>query len=299
MKIKKLTPKQAAEYFSVNVQTLRVWDKEGKIKTERTPGGDRRYLIEIQDEYHVCYCRVSSHKQKDDLERQINFMQEKYPNADIIKKTISGSENQAGGIVAVDPGVRTFAAFYSPNISGKIGEGDFARIYRLLLHLDRLYSRRAKANRRNKKSLTKAIRRMTAKIRNLTTELHWKTARFLCENFAVILMPTYETKQMVKKAGRKIRSETVRSMLGFANYKFRQRLKWMAEKLGVTVLDVCEAYTSKTHPQIGEVKNKGSAKQIRLTDGKVAERDLVGEYNILIKFLTECCTLGDTPVVCS
>ncbi|MCP4344259.1 MAG: transposase [Desulfobacterales bacterium] len=214
------------------------------------------------------------------------------------KKTVSGSENQAGGIVAVDPGVRTFATFYSPNVSGKIGEGDFARIYRLLLHLDRLYSRRAKANKRKKKAFTKAIRCMTAKIRNLITELHWKTARFLCENFAVILMPTYETKQMTEKTGRKIRTKTVRSMLGFANYKFKQRLKWMAEKLGVTVLDVSEAYTSKTHPQTGEVKNIGSAKRIRLTDGSVADRDIVGAYNILIKFLTECCTLGDTPVVC-
>ncbi|MCP4352420.1 MAG: transposase [Desulfobacterales bacterium] len=201
--------------------------------------------------------------------------------------------------IAIKEACEAFAAFYSPNISGKIGEGDFARIYRLLLHLDRLYSRRAKANRRNKKSLTKAIRRMTAKIRNLTTELHWKTARFLCENFAVILMPTYETKQMVKKAGRKIRSKTVRSMLGFANYKFRQRLKWMAERLGVTVLDVSESYTSKTHPQTGEVRNIGSAKRIKLTDGSVADRDLAGAYNILIKFLTEYCTLGDTPVVCN
>jgi len=215
------------------------------------------------------------------------------------KKTILRSENQASGIVAIDPGVRTFAAFYSPNISGKIGEGDFARIYRLLLHLDKLYSKRAKAGKRKKKAFTKAIRRMTAKIRNLTTELHWKTARFLCEKFAVILMPIYETKQMTEKTGRKIRTKTVRSMLGFANYKFKQRLKWMAEKLGVTVLDVSEAYTSKTHPQTGEVKNIGSAKQIRLIDGSVADRDQVGAYNILIKFLTECCTLGDTPVVCN
>ncbi len=215
------------------------------------------------------------------------------------KTAISRSENQACGIAAIDPGVRTFATFYSPNISGKIGEGDFARIYRLLLHLDKLYSRRAKADRRHKKSFTKAIRRMTAKIRNLITELHWKTARFLCENFAVILMPTYETKQMTEKSGRKIRSKTVRSMLGFANYKFRQRLKWMAQKLGVTVLDVSEAYTSKTHPQTGVIKNIGSAKQIRLKDGSMADRDVVGAYNILIKFLTECCTLGDTPVVCN
>jgi putative transposase len=214
------------------------------------------------------------------------------------KKTISRSENQASGIVAIDPGVRTFATFYSPDMSGKIGEGDFAGIYRLLLHLDRLISERTKANRRKAKSLTKAIRRLRARISNLITELHWKTARFLCENFSLILMPTYETRQMTKKSGRKIRTKTVRSMLGFANYKFGNRLKRIAEKLGVTVSDVSEAYTSKTHPQTGEIRNIGSAKQIRLIDGSMADRDLVGAYNILVRFLTECCALGDTPAVC-
>ena len=153
------------------------------------------------------------------------------------KQTTPRSENQAGGIVAIDPGVRTFAAFYSPDISGKIGEGDFSRIYRLLLHLDRLYSKRAKANRRKKKPLTKAIRRLSAKIKNLIDELHWKIARFLCENFSVILMPTYETKQMVEKNNREIRTKTVRSMLGFNNFKFKQRLKWIAKKLGKTVIE--------------------------------------------------------------
>lgn len=176
------------------------------------------------------------------------------------KQTIPRSENQASGIVAIDPGVRTFASFYSPNISGKIGEGDFARIFRLLLHLDKLYSKRVKANKRQKKSLTKAIRRLSAKINNLIDELHWKTARFLCENFSVILMPTYETKQMVKKNGRKIKTKTVRSMLSFRNFEFKQRLKWIAKKLGKTVLDVSEAYTSKTHPQTGEIKNIGAAR---------------------------------------
>jgi putative transposase len=213
------------------------------------------------------------------------------------KQTISRSESQASGIVGIDPGVRTFATFYSPDISGKIGEGDFSRIYRLLLHLDQLYSKRAKANRRKKKSLTKAIRRLSVKIKNLTDELHWKTARFLCENFSVILMPTYETKQMVEKDDRKIRTKTVRSMLGFCNFKFKQRLKWMAKKLGKWVLDVSEAYTSKTHPQTGQVKNIGSAKWIKLNDGSMADRDLVGAHNILVKFLTENYALGDTPAI--
>ncbi len=139
-----------------------------------------------------------------------------------------------------------------------------SRLYRLLLHLDQLYSKRAKANTRNKKSLTKAIPRLSAKIKNLIDELHWKTARFLCENFSVILMATYEIKQMVEENNRKIRTKTVRSILGFNNFKFKQRLKWIAKKLGKMVLDVCEAYTSKTHPQTGQVKNIGSAKWIKL-----------------------------------
>lgn len=212
-------------------------------------------------------------------------------------KTISRSENQASGIVAIDPGIRTFATFYSPDLSGKIGEGDYSRIYRLLLNLDRLYSARSKANSRKSKSITKAIRRATTRIRNLTDELHWKASRFLCERFFVILMPAYETKQMSGKKNRKIHSKTVRSMLGFRNYKFKQRLKWMALKLGNTVIDVSEAYTSKTHPQTGEVRNIGSAKWIRLNDGSMADRDLVGAHNILVKYLTEHYALGDTPAM--
>lgn len=209
--------------------------------------------------------------------------------------TISRSENQAGGIAAIDPGVRTFAAFYSPSVSGRIGHGAFNRIFRLLLHLDNLISDRAKANRRRFKSLTKAIRRLQKRIKYLIDELHWKTARFLCSRFAVILLPTYETKQMVDRLKRKIRSKTVRSMLSFRNFQFKLRLKWMAQKLGVTVIDVDESYTSKTHPQTGEIKNIGSAKWIKLLDGSMADRDLVGAHNILVKWLTERCALGDTP----
>lgn len=38
----------------------------------------------------ICYCRVSSNKQKEDLERQVRFMKEKYPDYEIIKDIGSG-----------------------------------------------------------------------------------------------------------------------------------------------------------------------------------------------------------------
>ena len=72
---------EAAEFLGVTAQTLRRWEREGKlIPDERTPGGRRRYdLIRLRpDHFHapeatgrtIAYARVSSHDQKDDLQRQ-------------------------------------------------------------------------------------------------------------------------------------------------------------------------------------------------------------------------------------
>ena len=63
-------------------------------------------------------------------------------------------------------------------------------------------------------------------------ELHWQTARWLTSNYKVILLPTFETQDMTRRAGRKIRSKTARMMLSFRHYEFKQRLKWKAWQRG-------------------------------------------------------------------
>ena len=45
---------------------------------------DRNIVIEGKERKHICYCRVSSYKQKSDLKNQINYMKEKYPDYEII-----------------------------------------------------------------------------------------------------------------------------------------------------------------------------------------------------------------------
>ena len=207
------------------------------------------------------------------------------------KEKLIAGENQAAKIVALDPGVRSFIAFYSPDYSGHLGKGDFSRIQRLCVYLDDLVSRRdLEKNKQRRRSLTKASRRMRAKIKHLITELHHKTAKFLTDNFDVILLPTFETKQMVSKAGRKLRKKTVRSMLTFSHYLFKQFLKWKAFQTGKTVIDCNEAYTSKTHPETGEIKNIGGAKTIKLLNGSRADRDIIGARNILLRALVDSPT---------
>ncbi|MCE5394388.1 MAG: IS607 family transposase [Acidithiobacillus sp.] len=81
MSRKMVSIREAAEFLGVAVQTLRRWEREGRlVPAERTPGGRRRYdLAKLRPEqFHfqkperrtIAYARVSSHDQKDDLERQ-------------------------------------------------------------------------------------------------------------------------------------------------------------------------------------------------------------------------------------
>lgn len=72
----KLTISEAAKLKGVSVSILRRWESEGKLIPERTVNGHRRYtisqLLGVKENlsYTVGYCRVSSHDQKKDLERQ-------------------------------------------------------------------------------------------------------------------------------------------------------------------------------------------------------------------------------------
>lgn len=47
----------------------------------------------------ICYCRVSSNKQKDDLDRQIDYMKDKFPTHEIIKDIGSGLNNKRKGMI--------------------------------------------------------------------------------------------------------------------------------------------------------------------------------------------------------
>lgn len=74
----------AAKELGVAQETLRRWERLGKIAVERTPKGHRRYdLSKLQgvvsknrnDKRTIAYARVSSHDQKSDLARQVTVLE--------------------------------------------------------------------------------------------------------------------------------------------------------------------------------------------------------------------------------
>jgi putative transposase len=202
------------------------------------------------------------------------------------------SENQ-GKVVALDPGIRCFQTFFAEQSCGKLGCGDFSKIQRLCAHLDKRISLAEKEERLfKKKRLRLSCQRLRVRIRNLVDELHHKVALFLVKHFDVILLPTFETRNMVKRGGRRISRKSVRSMLSFSHYRFKQFLKHKAFEYGKLVLDTNEAWTSKTVSWTGEVNEKlGGAKQIRSSAGEVMDRDINGARGGFLR------ALGDQPIL--
>lgn len=85
--------RKAIEYFGVCANTLRKWADEGKIETIRTPGGRRLFKLNSLNRgarRKVCYCRVSSRNQRDDLKNQIRYMSERFPDHEIVYDIGSG-----------------------------------------------------------------------------------------------------------------------------------------------------------------------------------------------------------------
>ena len=108
--------KQACEILGVHMQTLYNWEKSGKIEIIRhSEKGKRFYNVEkylnenkqktnndikkeeenidlVNDDKkkNICYVRVSTVGQKDDLERQKEYMKKKYKKYEIIEDIGSG-----------------------------------------------------------------------------------------------------------------------------------------------------------------------------------------------------------------
>lgn len=101
--------KEACKILGVHMQTLYNWEKAGKIETIRNSERGKRFYnvekylnsvkpkeeekkeIKIKEErINICYCRVSTLNQKEDLERQKAYMKNKYKKYELIEDIGSG-----------------------------------------------------------------------------------------------------------------------------------------------------------------------------------------------------------------
>ena len=100
----------AASELGVHPNTLRNWANEGKIKVVKTATGQRRYDLStlVFDDTEservgarICYCRVSSAKQRDDLDRQSARMHDLFPTHELVTDVGSGLNFKRKGFISI------------------------------------------------------------------------------------------------------------------------------------------------------------------------------------------------------
>jgi predicted site-specific integrase-resolvase len=140
-----LTPSEASRLTHCDVSTLRHWANKGELKVRKSPGGKRFYYVpdlrrlfhlpepaqeeeEIEDQVKeekkrevVGYARVSSNKQRPDLDRQIEYIRDSYPDIRIISDVGSGLNYKRKGLkrlldIVSTGNVKTVVVTYSDRL---------------------------------------------------------------------------------------------------------------------------------------------------------------------------------------
>lgn len=270
--------KKKAQSITIPSEQLKLWDVDnGELKMYPT------FLVN-KIKFHVRKLRTMPEKVVNDCKLILDELGRFYL---MVTYHDSPCESQAGkeSWCSIDTGVRTMLTVYSPTpgVCYKIGKNDISRILRLCLGLDKLISRTKGKRQRRKR---KAQLRMRERIKNLVNDVHCKAVKWLLTHFENIIIPPFQVSQMVKRSNRKINSKTVRQMLCWRHYAFRQRLIQASKRTtNVKVYVRGEEYTSKTCTHCHTIKhNLGGAKRYKCANcGLLADRDVCGARNIFVK----------------
>ena len=110
---------EVCRLYGVYPTTVRKWQQDGRIKAIKTPGGQRLFdLSTIQalmdqtppietistpqsTQENILYCRVSSSHQKDDLKRQRDSLQSRFPTYRVVEDVGSGLNFKRKGLQTI------------------------------------------------------------------------------------------------------------------------------------------------------------------------------------------------------
>lgn len=174
-------------------------------------------------------------------------------------------------IVSGDLGSRTFLTCYD---TGNIIE--FNRDKQLLKKLTNKIDS-MKANRKRKYKIAKTENR----IKNIVSDLHWRTATYLTDNYDTIFMGKLESQKCVQKSNNRKLNRDINIL---SHYKFLEKLRYLCTTKHRNLHMINEAYTSQTCICGSLTKTKEKLWRCHACSLSI-DRDFLGARNILMKGL--------------
>lgn len=202
-----------------------------------------------------------------------------YISVPYVKQSHTEKKKKKKKRCALDPGVISFQTSFSENEIYKFNGID--KIKKQNQRIDKTRSLLAEAKGRKKTHLIRKLLKSYDRYHNLIDELHYKTASFLTKRYEQILLPTFESQEMLGR-NRKVN----RWLLDLKHYQFQQRLinKCSLEKHSSVML-VNEAYTSKTCGSCGKL-NQVEGRVLDCSGCRaIIDRDTNGSRNIYLKYI--------------
>ena len=154
----------------------------------------------------------------------------------------------------------------------------------------RRYARQC--NHQARRRLVRLWKRRHAQLRAWREDAHYCAANHLLRNWDVVVVSTARFGKMCEKSARVFGKEKARSLLGWAHYEFRQRLKSAAFRYpGRIIVETTEAGTTGTCPRCGTFRRQFDAEVYRCPEASCrdvrVDRDVNGARNNLLWAFTQ------------
>lgn len=217
-------------------------------------------------------CKLQYNKK---LKEYILFVPENIENIKIYDKPKN--------IIGIDPGLRTFMTCLTENEAIEICNLKNSRLEKLINKKIKLEKNNTKTNKKNLK-IKKSVNK---RIKGLIDELHWKSIKFLTDNYKNILIGDLSTKGIVCNNTSVLKKYNKQLAYSLSFYKFRERLSYKCLVKNCNYIKVNEYYTSKTCSICSNYKEDLGSNKIYncLKCNSTLDRDINGCRNIILKCL--------------
>lgn len=198
----------------------------------------------------------------------------------LIGEKVVLKESKSQKYIAIDQGIKPFAACRTNDELINIGTNIANLVGKHINLIDTINNTKIM----NKKQKRKKERKVYLKIKNQINELHWKTIKYITDNYKNVIIGNLSMKDTTKKGKSKLSPELKKIGLMMRFSEFRRRLRYKCLINGIKIEIIDESYTSKVCSTCGNCKHelKGEKDYICKICNKIRNRDFNSTTNMIL-----------------